>query len=837
MMYPTPEIDDFPGAVIQDDSSPAYTMPCSTFQALIRDSAGKYLNYLEASYRAGRGSGGRKEILVTRIEGSKFPDEYIFCTSEKIKMPDACEVFVFGRHISSIKLSAMKKTNRGEDAIQVRGEDGYLRSLTRFGPADIKIISDLRYLIRKLQSFYCTHYFTFSPPPPQELPELPSSLLKGLSDEQLRAVAGVFESPISYINGAPGTGKTRMVLSRCVLRYVLAGKRVYLLAPTNNAVEQMLRSILPVLKEAGVRLDLVYRFGIPSEEFAAEYPEVVGNAAADAIWENLQAQYTSLKGLVDKAHVVHNICSVRLSVLESRRAIREELLPRIDQLRDAREKCSEASRLLSSASAALKSAQKQCAELSYDLNTVDSKRQRLYKAISERRQQSETFLNRFIFRENHRRLLAEIEQLTADLEVQNTAYRNLSVSFKASTLAQADTEKDRDACKAAVSEAEHELNALLKSLPRFSTDDPEMKSAISAVLSRSEPDTSLLDTLVAEAEAAYQKASEEAAAYDLNEIESLLAGVEKEIAIFKRSPNHIQKEAALILAGTVDASLSHIVPEEGKTLRPAHVFLDEAGYTSLARGMVAFSCGAPVTFLGDHRQLPPVCEMNKIDEANSSVCLWSLPVAYTPELIHGDPIELYNDCYYSGIAPSFQGIAFYNLTTSYRFGPVLADILAQYIYSEGFRGVSNAPFEILVLDASRSPGPKSRTSTNEVKAIQSFLAANPTEDFAVLTPYRHQHSLLRMSLPLSAKDRILTVHRSQGREWDTVFLSVTDADRPYFTDSRLPVGRSVVNTAISRTKRRLVIVCDISAWDKMPDQMISALIRSGTRIDPPYTLS
>ena len=82
-------------------------------------------------------------------------------------------------------------------------------------------------------------------------------------------------------------------------------------------------------------------------------------------------------------------------------------------------------------------------------------------------------------------------------------------------------------------------------------------------------------------------------------------------------------------------------------------------------------------------------------------------------------------------------------------------------------------------------------------------------------------------MPRAAHDgRILTVHASQGQEFDTVFFSVVDTSDMYFTDSNSSKGKKIVNTAISRAKKELILVCDRNFWCSRGDQLISQLIAS-----------
>ena len=76
------------------------------------------------------------------------------------------------------------------------------------------------------------------------------------------------------------------------------------------------------------------------------------------------------------------------------------------------------------------------------------------------------------------------------------------------------------------------------------------------------------------------------------------------------------------------------------------------------------------------------------------------------------------------------------------------------------------------------------------------------------------------------EENILTVHGSQGREWDTVLLSVVDTQDKWFTDSnRLESnGKKLINTAVSRAKRKLILVCDAAYWEKQSSQLIGHLL-------------
>ena len=87
----------------------------------------------------------------------------------------------------------------------------------------------------------------------------------------------------------------------------------------------------------------------------------------------------------------------------------------------------------------------------------------------------------------------------------------------------------------------------------------------------------------------------------------------------------------------------------------------------------------------------------------------------------------------------------------------------------------------------------------------------------VLAPYNKQMYLLWNTMP-DLREEIMNIHRSQGMEWDTVILTVCDNYDEIPSRSRnllqftstvgSAMGPKVINTAVSRARRRLVLVCD-----------------------------
>jgi superfamily I DNA and/or RNA helicase len=139
-----------------------------------------------------------------------------------------------------------------------------------------------------------------------------------------------------------------------------------------------------------------------------------------------------------------------------------------------------------------------------------------------------------------------------------------------------------------------------------------------------------------------------------------------------------------------------------------------------------------------------------------------------------------------------------------------------------------------------------RQNSAERNAIIELMNDIGSESFAVITPYVNQRNLLRNNRynnlinsdyfypagNVTPPDNVMTIHASQGREWDTVILSVVDANDKWFTDSenKISNGKFVLNTAVSRAKEKLIIVCDYEYWKNQKKQFIGKLLE----ISQPY---
>ena len=306
---------------------------------------------------------------------------------------------------------------------------------------------------------------------------------------------------------------------------------------------------------------------------------------------------------------------------------------------------------------------------------------------------------------------------------------------------------------------------------------------------------------------------------------STLERMGKEIAGAKENLfQYMVKRDVKIIACTVDKYIAYKMNKEmEKNKRGAsHLFLDEACYCNLVKASTLLSMRCPITFLGDHKQLPPVCEMDENVFANPTfrpAVIWSQSAVFAEEVFEKSIDELF-DGYISGSSPKFDYTAKADLNETHRFGSGLCEILEKYVYENHFSSLAEDETNIVVIDAKSIPS-KTRENRSEAEKIEKVISDYNLKDFMVLTPYKNQESLIK-----KFTDRVMTVHRAQGQEWDTVILSVCDKENMYFTDStnKRSKGLELINTAISRAKKNLIVVCDCDFWKECDGQLISAIV-------------
>lgn len=925
-------------------------MNMDTFSEIAYSAATRYLNYLKLI------SGGRETIYVNKIENIGKKKFKLF-VSKKIYNQDSIMMEITAPN-TPIKLAPEElnivEYNEKELFIVIVTSKRLYDVLLTCRAKDILLFSDLTFLTKAVRKFYhdfkeCISYprkpnlFTDNIPRPEKA-----------SDEQYNAICSVLTSPVSYVWGAPGTGKTQMVLANCMIQYVNSSRSVLLIAPTNNSLEQSLRGVIKSMDEYGIPRKNIIRLGRANSEFLSSYPEVCESSQYEIAVdlkakeiEQLRAEHErQLRGKLirDSQESVCTLYSEHCSLNESLVVENSRLQELNEQLATALSKITEHRNDTTSLSVLVhklkEQAEKQKRYFLFFKHFTEYRRIiDLYNATIDKYMKELMALQETHNKESlhtatlQANLSTKESQRDLYLQTNGTIIKRLKRFFsKSINLEYAHTlyviQSDIDLISA-------ELESTRQLMAQIESNISDLKSRIeqensiktghpslfeistilyAKVLSFDDLATALmdesnqfqgflpddeLDDKIASAEQRYNTAvtlfdSERSHAFNLNEqifscnrrkenLEKDIADIEQksetisfsvfgsvfpisvlalkideavqsdpDFALDDNLPALIEKKEAEyqsfvlklkdilgqkhIIACTLDYATIHFdTLSEGISHSISHLFVDEAAYCPLIKAGVLFSFGVPVALFGDHMQLPPICEMDRkaitSTAENKPVFLFDLSAIYFADLFDNDvSIESIYQTYVFNKPPLFSLVSVTFLTKTFRFGQELASVLDTYIYHQGFHGDDTSKTEVIVIDAPRGVSNSDvRCSLAEAKAICKYLETAKPSNYIILAPYKAQCRTIERELKFPVGS-VLTIHASQGREWDTVILSVTDALNPFFMSSKIAKsnGLHIINTAVSRTRQKLVLVLDYECWKDKRGELISEIANSFT---------
>jgi hypothetical protein len=395
-----------------------------------------------------------------------------------------------------------------------------------------------------------------------------------------------------------------------------------------------------------------------------------------------------------------------------------------------------------------------------------------------------------------------------------------------------------------LSRLETQINGSLEMIRRTQTESPKLNAMLERVdfsnVDKIDEDVKNLENAARQFMGVNQALAEEYKDQINERLQRLITDLKEQLEALKAQTALERMKSAWVTGMTLDCFIGRF----HDTLLPFdHVFLDEAGYAPLVKAMTLCRGGIPLTFIGDHKQLGPVCEMddeNLNTPANSPAIIWRKSALFVDEVVLAENQDALVTQLFELNEPRLKSFIHARLNRTFRFGQNLADLLSTHVYKdiELLSAENHRDLEIVCLNAVPTCQPeKPWQSLAEVEAISSFLHEQPNlntdneEAFAILTPYKNQVALIGKSLlEVRRQGRIMTIHKSQGREWDTVIVSIVDGrfNRPWFTDTTNTKsgGIYVMNTAISRARKRLVIVCDADYWFKKGvSQLVSQLLK------------
>ncbi len=717
--------------------------------------------------------------------------------------------------------------------VKILAKPEYSTLIKEAAVSDVLLVANVRFLIKRTEDWYAKYGDRVCLPntAPSVAHYEPRKIKDTPSNDQYTAIKGILKAPLTYVWGAPGTGKTQIVLARTLLTYIKRKKRVLITAPTNRAVEQILYAILPILESVDIPYEKVLRLGIPTTEFAQKYPTVceshqirteLAKAQASIETTKLRIEHLKEQVVLQKRWRNYKDARSKFDICVTNVRCGFDSLHKLEQDKD---------QLLGDIEALTIKKSHYIKELAVLSQNIGKEKDKL-RQTNRQLQKLKTSVFRYFYQNKiesfEQQLSCSIEQLNA-LEAKQKALIE-SKDNNAAILIQ--TQKKLDELhgkhKNLAAQLKNHFKLFLELHLLREKDFHQQKDWKKNIYLAIQKGQELFN----KKEIEYRNVTP----IDTRETISTIHQLEQQLERLKTAFSDLsdrqtlRKDKCQILAVTIDGCLTKVLPD-GDFI-PDHIFLDEAGYASLIKAatLTAFHC--PLTLLGDHMQLPPVCEINDEqlqDQGLAPVVLWAQSALYLEDLFTV-PFEDLLYRYLKHQPPFFKNLKKYDLLHSFRFSNSLASILAGEIYSTALEGTDTHHTDIFYINVptkiKKTPAKDEQKRYNpaECDAIKEFIFQHDDLEVGIITPYKNQKNALRKNIPNHIE--VNTVHGSQGREWDCVVLSVVDTTNRWFTDSLLEKsnGKFVINTAVSRAKKQLVLVCDANYWSTQKNQLIGKLL-------------
>lgn len=774
----------------------------------------KYYEYLE-----NKGNGGVEEITVHSIN-SKGKNTFSFKLARKLFAPETIVFRHKNREFTSDEIKVKVYDNKKKVVVVKITSEEIIGLIQSSSPEEWVIIIDLKFLVQRVIDWYEQNgeNIKFSFGANSTGLDFDTSLftedLDKPSKEQQKAIDNIFKNNYSYIWGAPGTGKTRFVLSYSIINYLKNDKRVLILAPTNVALEQIFRGIIDVTDKVGIERKVMLRMGYPSKKFADDYGEICEIQGIEKQLDFIKIQIQILRGIlkIDSAEE-----------LERKRKVIE-----LEELKALSEKANSVKKDVDITHDNKNEIKRKISKQNSLINEIRDERTIVFK---KKNSFTSKFFSVFISKLNYEEELEvlrnkEHESVTTITQLEDEFVK---IDTKISEL--------NDNLKLFISKIKDSVSKIESWLPDLKDNIKNLENFINEIKSKKITDDNDID------EETLKVLYNEYKGYTEMELRTMLSDFERDSMTLTMYSLESRLKEAKIIGATLDTYLYRTMDSP---LNVAHIFIDEAGYASIVKALTVFTTNTPVTMLGDHKQLPPVCEISQRDinrePEYKDVFVWDQSAIHIESIWSSENKSTALRDYLLSSQPTYNKINKSSLTQTYRFGANLAKTLSRFVYEDGFSSHLKENTEVVVVKVynprDRVDNQKKRLNVTEAEAVAAYVKKyhKETDSFAVLAPYVNQIRHLKYLMPeLKDDDRILTVHKSQGQEWDTVLYSVCDIGNgktPWFTDSTLAISKGLnnVNTAVSRAKNRLVIFCSYNDWIGRNNQLVCGLLNSATEV-------
>lgn len=224
-----------------------------------------------------------------------------------------------------------------------------------------------------------------------------------------------------------------------------------------------------------------------------------------------------------------------------------------------------------------------------------------------------------------------------------------------------------------------------------------------------------------------------------------------------------------------------------------YVIIDEASQVAVDTGFLSLTCAKNAVIVGDTMQLPNVVtdeDAAKLDEIRK---LSSVPDTY----------DAAKHSFLSSVLATIPNVPETLLREHYRCHPDIINFCNQKFYGGNLLIMTQRQDDekhLLALKTSEGRHCRGHYNQREIDAVKIELMPHlgNLDETGIITPYNSQVDQFRSQIP---EIEAATVHKYQGREKDTIIMSVTDDVITEFADNA-----NLLNVAVSRAKNKFCLV-------------------------------
>jgi len=226
-----------------------------------------------------------------------------------------------------------------------------------------------------------------------------------------------------------------------------------------------------------------------------------------------------------------------------------------------------------------------------------------------------------------------------------------------------------------------------------------------------------------------------------------------------------------------------------------YVIMDEASQIPIDTGALALSCARNAVIVGDSMQLPNVITSKdrlKLDEIGR-------------EFKISERYDYTRNSFLESVCRAIPNVPQTMLKEHYRCHPKIIDFCNRKFYGGNLvimtddNGESDVMCAVKTIRGNHARG---HVNQREIDVIRDEVIPTlccEAKQIGIIAPYNDQVDALRKQI--EAPVEIATVHKFQGREKDTIIMSIVDNQISDFADDS-----NLLNVAISRAKHKFCLV-------------------------------